>query len=131
MDADELRNRAQRFALDVGRFCEQLPRDPRTQHVALQLHKAAHSAAMNYRAVCRARSDNEFIAKLCVTLEEADEAEGWLDTLIKAGKAVGPEAERLLEEATQRVKIFAKSRHTVMRNAERRRHTREPRSSRS
>lgn len=117
MDAKELRDRSQRFALDVSRFCDMLPRDPRTQDIARQLHDSAHSAAMNYRAVCRARSDAEFIAKICITLEEADEAEGWLDTLLKAGKARGVEAERLLNEATQLVKIFSASKRTITRTA--------------
>ena len=125
MDAQELRDRSQKFALDVGKFCETLPKDERTREIASQLHDSAHSAAMNYRAVCRARSDDEFIAKICITVEEADEAEGWIDTLIKSGKTKGPEVQRLLDEATQLVKIFAASKRTIIRNAAIRKQQRE------
>jgi len=85
----ELRDRSQRFALDIIAFCDSLPRDPRTQEIANQLHDAANSAAMNYRATCRGRSPKEFIAKICITVEEADETVGWLETLLKAGRSWG------------------------------------------
>jgi four helix bundle protein len=82
---------------------------------------------MNYRAVCCARSDDEFVAKICVTVEEADEAKGWLQTLIRSDRARGAEVAQLLDEATQLVKIFAKSKSTIIRNAERRKREREER----
>jgi four helix bundle protein len=115
MDAKELRDRSQKFALDIIKFCDGLPRDCRTQDMAGQLQNAATSASQNYRAACRGRSDAEFIAKICVTVEEADEVEGWLETLIKSGKASGEEARRLLAESTELLKIFAASKRTVMR----------------
>ena len=71
---------------------------------------------MNYRAACRARSPAEFIAKICITVEEADEAQGWLETLIDSGIATSPEARRLLQESTELLKIFAASKRTAMRN---------------
>jgi four helix bundle protein len=117
IDAEYLRNRSQRFALDVIAFCDTLPADERTQEIAAQLHDVANSEAMNYRAACRARSPAEFIAKICVTVEEADEAQGWLQVLIKSGKARGERVERLLREATELLMIFAKSKSTAMRNA--------------
>jgi len=69
-EAERLRDRTQRFALDIMRFCDTLAKDVRTQRIADQLHDAAHSAAMNYRAACRARSHAEFVAKICITVEE-------------------------------------------------------------
>jgi four helix bundle protein len=74
---------------------------------------------MNYRAACRAGSHDEFVAKMCVTVEEADEAQGWLDSLIK--KASGAEAERLFEKSTELLKIFSASKRTAMRNQSQRR----------
>jgi four helix bundle protein len=120
MTPQDLRNRTQQFALDVSKFCDLLPKDPRTQDVSRQLHNAANSVAMNYRAACRARSAKEFIAKLGVVVEEADEAEGWIDQLVKTGKARGEEAERLHDESAQLLKVLAASRRTVTRNAARR-----------
>ncbi len=116
MDAQQLRDRSQRFALDVSRFCDSLPRDVRTQNIVAQLHDAANSQATNYRAACRARSPAEFVAKLCITVEEADEVQGWLEMLIQSGKASGEDAHRLLQEATELLKIFAASKRTATRN---------------
>jgi four helix bundle protein len=116
MDAQELRDRSHRFALDIIAFCKTLPTDSRTREIGDQLHDAAHSIAMNYRAACRARSRAEFIAKICITVEEADEAQGWLETLNDSGIATSPEARRLLQESTELLKILAASNRTAMRN---------------
>jgi four helix bundle protein len=127
VDPKQLRDRSQKLAIGVDRFCDTLPRDPRSQRIAKQLHDSAHSAAINDRAVCCARSDDEFIAKICRTVEEADETKGWLQTLVRSGRAQGPEVGQLLDEATQLVKIFAKSKSTAIRNAKRRKRERETR----
>ena len=119
MDPQELRQRSQRFALDITRFCDTLPKDARTQELAGQLHDAATSAAMNYRATCRAWSNAEFVAKLCVTVEEADEAQGGRQILVESGKASGGEVQRLLGEATELVKIFSATKRTSMANRRR------------
>jgi four helix bundle protein len=116
MDPAELRTRSQRFALEVGRLCDALPRDARTQEIANQLHDAAHSAASNYRAACRAQTPKVFFTKLCVVLEEADEALGWLETLIQGGKVSGDDVRRLHQEATELVKIFSASKRTWLKN---------------
>ena len=71
---------------------------------------------MNYRAACRARSPAEFIAKICITVEEADEAQGWLETIIESRTATSEEARRLRQESTELLKIFAASKRTSMRN---------------
>ena len=71
MDAQELRDRSHRFALAIIAFCKTLPTDPRSRSIWDQLHDAANSVAMNYRAACRARSTAEFIAKIWITVEEA------------------------------------------------------------
>jgi four helix bundle protein len=118
MDAQELRDRSQRFALDVIQFCDTLPKDRRTQEVAGQLQDASTSTWMNYRAACRARSNAEFIAKLCVTVEEADEAQGWLQLLVESRKTNSPESQRLLRESTELLKIFAASKRTSIANHE-------------
>ena len=115
MTPTELREQSHRFALQVGKFCDALPKDPRTQEIAHQLHNSAHSAAMNYRAVCRAHTPKLFISKLCIVVEESDEAQGWLETLLANGKG-GQETIRLLKEATELVKLFTASKHTWLKN---------------
>jgi four helix bundle protein len=121
MDAPELRARAHQFAIDVTRFCATLPTDSRSQEIASQLHRAANSEDKNYRAACRGRNHDEFVAKICIVTEEADEAEAWLQTLIDTRVATSPEAYRLLKESTELLKIFAASKRTALRNQAKRR----------
>jgi four helix bundle protein len=109
MNAQELRDRSHQFALDIIAFCKTLPTDSCSRQISEQLHDAANSVAMDYRAACRARSPAEFIAKICITVEEADEAQGWLETLIESGTASTTEARRVLQESTELLKIFAAS----------------------
>jgi four helix bundle protein len=116
MTPSELRERSRRFAADVTAFCDTLPRDSRTQHIANQLHASAHSAASNYRAVCRAQTPKVFFAKICIVVEEIDEAQGWIEALIASGKASGNEVQRLLQESTELVKIFTASKTTWLLN---------------
>jgi four helix bundle protein len=122
MDAQDLRDRTARFALDVGTFCDTLAGDSRTQDMARQLSRAAHSQALNYRAACRARSHDEFVAKICITVEEADEVEGCLELMLKRRKtSSGDDGPRLLDEATQLLKILAVSKRTALLTQQRRR----------
>ena len=113
--AQWLRDRSQKFAIDIIKSATDYLEIIGPRQIAGQLHDAANSAAMNYRATCRARSDAEFAAKICITVEEADEAQGWLETLIKSKRASGDEAQRLLIESSELLKIFAASKRTIMR----------------
>ena len=115
MTPPELRERSYQFALAITKFCDTLPRDPRTQEIANQLHDSANSVFSNYRAVCRTRTPKEFISKLFIVVEEADESQGWLQSLVAQGKG-GDAAPRLLQEATELVAIFTASKHTWLRN---------------
>jgi four helix bundle protein len=116
MTPPELRARTRKFALEISRFCETLPGDARTQEIANQLHDSAQSVASNYRAACRAQTGKVFFAKLCVVLEEIDEAEGWLDVLIETRKASGQHVTKLHGEAGELVKIFSASKRTWLLN---------------
>ena len=74
---------------------------------------SANAADSNYRAACRGRSKAEFIAKLGVACEEADESKGWLELLVESKQARGETIEALIQEADELVSIFAKSRVTA------------------
>ena len=67
-------------------------------------------AAANYRAVCRARSKAEFVAKIGVVVEEADETVFWLELLIDTGIIAQTKLSNLLTEANELLSIFAASR---------------------
>lgn len=113
MDADQLKERTKQFALRVIKLVAALPKTVEGRAIANQLVRCGTSVAANYRATCRARSKAEFVAKIGVVLEEADEALLWLE-LIVAAKLISPErVEPLLTEANELVAIFVTSRKSA------------------
>jgi four helix bundle protein len=117
MIGDDLRARSRQFAVDVVALCIALARSEVGRILKSQLLRAATGTAANYRAACRSRSSREFAARLSVCIEEADEAELWLDIIETNG--IGPieNVRQLRSEATQLRAIFARSRTTVLENA--------------
>jgi len=129
--AVELQARTQKFATAVIKFCEGLPKDAATQTIVDQLLDSSGSTDSNYRATCRARSPDEFISKIGVAAEEADESKGWLELLVRSNKAAADIAQPLIQEADELTAIFVKSRITAERNKkERERLERQMRNSR-
>ncbi len=111
--AELLKTRTMRFALDVCGLLKELPHDEPGPTVRRQLAKSSTSVAFNYRASCRARSHAEFTAKIGLVAEEADETQGWLE-FIEAGKLIAsPEVPRLLTEATELLAIMSASAGTA------------------
>lgn len=80
-----------------------------------QLLKSGTSVAANYRAVCRARSKTEFIARVGVVVEEADESVFWLEMLTENGIIQTARIEPLLNEAKELTAIFTASQETAKR----------------
>lgn len=107
--ADELKARTKRFALDVLWFRRTLPATDDAADIGRQLSRAATGVGANYRAVCRSRSDAEFIARIGVVLEEADESAFWLEIVTEGQFSKLPQAFQLLDEANQLTAIFAAS----------------------
>jgi four helix bundle protein len=114
--AQELRTRTRRFAVRLGRFLRTLPRDPVTLEIIRQLAKSGGSLSANYHASCRGRSRAEFIAKLGVAVEEADESEHWLLVLIEGDIGRGAELETLYDESRQLRAILKASYDTATAN---------------
>ncbi|MGE5111928.1 MAG: four helix bundle protein [Acidobacteriaceae bacterium] len=113
MTPEELRRRTKTFAIDTIRLFRSLPLRTDAQVVGKQLLRSATSVAANCRASQRARSHTEFLAKLGVVLEEADESVFWLEVLTEA-EIVPPErAQALCAEARQLLAIFAASQKTA------------------
>ena len=104
--AEELKARTKQFALDVLAFVKTLPKTPEGEVVRRQLVKAATGVMANYRSSCRARSHTEFTALIGVVLEEADEAEGWLETIRDARMSTCEDLSRLYLESVQLRAIF-------------------------
>ena len=81
--AETMRHQTKSLALRTIRLYRELPTTKDARVVGKQLLRSATSAAANYRAVCRARSEAEYFAKLSITVEEAGESARWLKTIIE------------------------------------------------
>src|SRR5258708_34771595 len=102
----ELQERTRKFASAVISFCEALPRAPAAQHISEQLIASSASADSNYRATCRSRSPDEFIAKIGVAAEEADESKGWLELLVQSNFVTIERPRALIQESDELTAAF-------------------------
>ena len=109
----ELKDRAKAFALRVIKMSDALPRTRSANVIASQILRSAPSMAANYRAVGRARSKAEFVAKPGVVVEEADETVFWLELLTDSGIVSPKKLREMLSEANQLMLIFSASRRTA------------------
>ena len=115
IESDQLAERARHFAVRILKFARTLPRGPAFDPVVRQLAASATSVAANYRAA-RARSRAEFIAKIGLVAEEADESEHWLEVLEESGTASGSEFDALRRESRELRAIFVASATTARKN---------------
>ena len=105
MTQDELKQRTRSFALRVIRLVESLPRSNSAEVLGKQLLRSGTSVGANYRAACRGRSLADFIAKMSIVEEEADECIYWIELLIESGHIKAALVRPLLDEAHQIVAI--------------------------
>jgi len=110
---EALKDRTKAFAIRIVKLLRVLPKTPEGRAIGAQLLRSGTSVASNYRAVCRARSKAEFITKIGVVVEEADETVFWLDLLIEAEVVVANRMGPLLAEANELLAIFAASQRTA------------------
>ena len=108
--ATEMKERTKQFSLRVIRLFRTLPKTEEARILGKQLLRSATSVGANYRAACRARSDNEYYSKLCIVVEESDETMFWLELLIESKIFESERLQPLLNEAEELTKIFASSR---------------------
>jgi four helix bundle protein len=111
--ATELQQRTTAFALRVLRVFRSLPDCREGRILGQQLLRSATSVAANYRAACRARSRPDFLSKLGVVEEEADESLFWLEFIAEASLLPKAKLEDLISEAGQLTAIFVASRRTT------------------
>ena len=113
--SERFKERTKKFALDVIRFYQSLPKTGEAKIIGNQLLRAGTSVAANYRAACRARSDKEFYAKICTVIEESDETQFWLELLHKSGIVSNTNIDTLLKEAEEILKIMVSTRQKLKR----------------
>ena len=116
MTEKDLKARTRKFAVSVLNFIDNLPNRRSGNIIANQLGRSASSVAANYRAACRGRSKAEFIAKMGIVEEEADESTFWLDIIAETQNGTVGEVEPLLKEARELTAIFTSSNKTAKQN---------------
>ncbi len=116
MTEKDLKIRTRKFAVDVLNFVDQLPNRRSANILGNQLGRSASSVAANYRAACRGRSHAEFIAKIGIVEEEADESVFWLDITPDTKNAKPEEIAPLLKEARELTAIFTPASKTTKLN---------------
>jgi four helix bundle protein len=112
-DFERLQGRTKRFALRIIALYRALPRSEEARILGKQLLRSGTSIGANYRAACRARSRAEFVAKLGVVLEEADESAFWLDLMPEARVFTPEKLQDLIQEAQELASIFVASVRTA------------------
>lgn len=113
MTTDELKLRTKKFSLEIINLVESLPNSISCRVIANQIIRSGTSVAANYRSACRARSDKEFISKMNIVLEEADETVFWLEIILDKKWITEFKTKSLLDEGNQLVAIFVSSLKTV------------------
>ena len=113
MNQDDLKKRTKAFALRVMKLVDALPRTTAGRAIGNQLVRSGTSVGANYRAACRGRSKAEFVAKLGVVIEEADETGFWMELIIDGALMEHDKVESLLNEASELVAIFTASQKTA------------------
>ena len=113
MDAQGLKDRTKKFALRVIRLVESLPKNQIVSVVGRQLLRAGTSVGANYRAACRAKSAADFVSKMGIVEEEADETLYWMELLIEAKIVREKQLESLMNEASELVAIAVASQNTA------------------
>lgn len=116
MNSGDLKERTKRLAVRTIEFAARLRFDEASSVIRKQLIRSATSVAANYRAACRARSRSDFINKLGIVEEEADESVFWLEMLEETRKASSESIMPLKKEFHELTAIFAASRKTAKRN---------------
>ena len=109
MDERLLKDRTLPFGLRIMRLVDALPQSSTGRAIGNQLVRSGTSVGANYRAACRGRSKAEFIAKLGIVVEEADECGYWLELIMKGELLPAEKVQPLYQEAEELTAIFVSS----------------------
>ena len=117
MDKQDLKSRTKKFAVETIHFINALPKSKANDVISYQALKSATSVAANYRASLRGRSSTEFISKLNIVLEEADETMFWLEIIEETSEGIDRQKlKQLHKESDELTAIFTTSLKTARKN---------------
>lgn len=106
MNQEQMRNRTKEFSKQIITLCRQLPENREGRLIGNQIFRSGTSVGSNYRAVCRARSKADFVAKVGLVLEEADETLYWLELIDETKIMINGTPAEIKKEANELVAIF-------------------------
>jgi four helix bundle protein len=111
---DEFRDRTKKFALRIIKLYQSLPKTEEARIIGKQLLRSGTSIGANYRSATKGRSEKEFISKLSISNEEADETCYWIELLIESQIIEEGRLKELYNESVEISKILAVSRKTLL-----------------
>ena len=113
MDSSQLKNRTKKYSITILDLVEKLPNTISGRAVSNQIVRSGTSVGANYRAVCRARSDREFIAKMSIVIEESDETLFWLEIILEKEWLNKSQIDIIWKEGNELTTIFVSSMKTI------------------
>jgi four helix bundle protein len=113
MTRDEMKNRTKAYANRVVKLCSALPENWIARTLGRQLLRSGTSVGANYRAVCRAKSNPDFINKLRIVEEECDESLFWMELLVDNNLVKAGRLDELMKEADELFAIVVSSAKTA------------------
>jgi four helix bundle protein len=116
MRTEDLKLRTKQFALRVIKLVEILPKNKIGDVLGKQILRSATSVEANYRTACRARSKADFISKIAIVEEEADESLFWLELITESGLISAERLKDLTKEADELTAIFTATGKTAKQN---------------
>src|SRR5213596_906850 len=112
----DLKRRTKAFALRILKLVDAMPKTTVGRALASQIVRSGTSVAANYRAACRAKSSADFIAKMGIVEEEADETLFWLELLEESKLVPAAKLIAIKQEANELIAITVASIKTARRN---------------
>ena len=113
MTRDEMKRRTKAYANRIVKLCSALPGNWIAQTLGKQLLRSGTSVGANYRAVCRAKSNSDFINKLRIVEEECDELLFWMELLVDNNLVKVGRLNELMKEADELLAIVVASAKTA------------------
>ena len=113
MNAQKLIKKNKQFAIEAVKLAETLPNSKLSNHIRGQLIRCSTSVAANYRATRLSQTKADFIAKLSIVIEEADEADFWIDFGLEFSLFEKEKALKIMKEAKELTSIYIATRNTM------------------
>ena len=108
-----IKRRTKQIGLEIIKLVDELPNKPSAWEISRQIIRSSTSVGANYRASCRAKSTPDFINKLKIVEEEADETIYWLEILEESKLIESSRVEPIKKETDEIISIIVASLKTL------------------